>query len=90
MKRFTAEAGIQAQRSLSEYQQKLGSFVVDIEGLRKRALENEEVFKRSEAKKRVEMAEDRAHQAERSACAIFDEAKVAAMTAMAPRLRYSG
>lgn len=82
VKRFTAEAGIQAQRSLQEHQQSLQASLAEIEALKKKAAENKEVSKRKEAQRKVEEAEDRAHQAEKSAADIFDESRIASMTAM--------
>ena len=82
VKRFTAEAGIQAQRSLQEHQQTLQGSLAEIEALKKKAAENKEVSKRKEAQRKVEEAEDRAQQAEKSASDIFNETRVESMSAM--------
>ncbi|CAJ1354239.1 unnamed protein product [Effrenium voratum] len=82
VKRFTAEAGIQAQRSLQEYQQTLQGSNTQIESLKKTAVQNREVSKRKAALIKVEEAEELAQQAEASATEIFDPEKVATMSAV--------
>ncbi|CAJ1431684.1 unnamed protein product, partial [Effrenium voratum] len=75
-------AGIQAQRSLQEYQQTLQGSNTQIESLKKTAVQNREVSKRKAALIKVEEAEELAQQAEASATEIFDPEKVATMSAV--------
>ncbi|CAE7354029.1 epi-1 [Symbiodinium natans] len=88
VKRFTAEAGIQAQRSLQEHQQTLhgqGS-LSEIEALKKTAAEQKENLGPWFASRKVEEAEALAEKAEQTSAPIFDDEKLASMSSMARAL----
>ncbi|CAE7342835.1 epi-1, partial [Symbiodinium sp. CCMP2456] len=82
VKRFTAEAGIQAQRSLQEHQQTLQGSLAEIEVLKKKAAEQKEVSKRKEANRKVAEAEALAEKADQTSAPIFDDEKLATMSAL--------
>eukprot|EP00439_Symbiodinium_sp_Y106_P038839 s3666_g4.t1 len=82
VKRFTAEAGIQAQRSLQEHQQSLQGSLAEIEVLKKKAAEQKEVSKRKEANRKVAEAEALAEKADQTSAPIFDDEKLATMSAL--------
>ncbi|CAE7766439.1 unnamed protein product [Symbiodinium necroappetens] len=82
VKRFTAEAGIQAQRSLQEHQQSLQGSLAEIEVLKKQAAEQKEVSKRKEANRKVAEAEALAEKADQTSAPIFDDEKLATMSAL--------
>eukprot|EP00930_Biecheleria_cincta_P019186 TRINITY_DN14712_c0_g1_i1.p1 TRINITY_DN14712_c0_g1~~TRINITY_DN14712_c0_g1_i1.p1 ORF type:complete len:2123 (-),score=549.27 TRINITY_DN14712_c0_g1_i1:16-6384(-) len=80
VKRFTAEAGIEAQKILQDHQKKLQSALQKIEAAKAAAAEKKQMFKRKETLAKVEAAEEHAQKAEATAGIILDESQLSAMS----------
>eukprot|EP00930_Biecheleria_cincta_P082352 TRINITY_DN72104_c0_g1_i1.p1 TRINITY_DN72104_c0_g1~~TRINITY_DN72104_c0_g1_i1.p1 ORF type:complete len:2124 (-),score=625.86 TRINITY_DN72104_c0_g1_i1:161-6175(-) len=80
VKRFTAEAGIEAQKILTEHQTKLQAALQKIEDCKKQAGEKKSLLKRKDALAKVEVAEEHALKAEAAAEIILDDAQLKGMT----------
>eukprot|EP00931_Biecheleriopsis_adriatica_P073593 TRINITY_DN4784_c0_g1_i1.p1 TRINITY_DN4784_c0_g1~~TRINITY_DN4784_c0_g1_i1.p1 ORF type:complete len:2170 (+),score=703.41 TRINITY_DN4784_c0_g1_i1:46-6555(+) len=80
VKRFTAEAGIEAQKNLTEHQKKLQANLETIDSLKKSAIGQKQTAKRKEAIQKVEEAERLAQQTEEGAECISDESKLEGMS----------